>query len=107
MKLTLALAQINTRLGEVAANLQKHLALAEQAHAAGADLLVFPELSLTGYVLQDLASRGITIRTGSMKGLAEEAPQAYKNVDAVVSVVQNGGISKIIARTRPIGVIKG
>jgi len=58
-------------------------------------------------VLQDLTTRGITIRTGSMKGLAEEAPQAYKNVDAVVSVVQNGGISKIIARTRPIGVIKG
>jgi tRNA-splicing ligase RtcB len=58
-------------------------------------------------ILQELASRGITVRTGSMKGLAEEAPQAYKNVDAVVSVAQNGGISKIIARTRPIGVIKG
>ncbi|MFC2045259.1 RtcB family protein [Chloroflexota bacterium] len=58
-------------------------------------------------VLQELESRGITVRTGSMKGLAEEAPQAYKNVDAVVSVVQNAGISKIVARTRPIGVIKG
>ena len=56
MKLTLALAQINTRLGDVAANLEKHLALADEARAAGADLLVFPELSLTGYVLQDLAS---------------------------------------------------
>ncbi|NPV78591.1 MAG: hypothetical protein HPY59_19720 [Anaerolineae bacterium] len=51
----LALAQINTRLGDVEANLEKHLALVEQAHAGGADLLVFPELSLTGYVLQDLA----------------------------------------------------
>jgi predicted amidohydrolase len=56
MKLTLALAQINTRLGEVKANLEKHLALADEAHAAGADLVIFPELSLTGYVLQDLAS---------------------------------------------------
>jgi predicted amidohydrolase len=56
MNLTLALAQINTRLGDVPANLDKHLALAKEAHAAGADLLVFPELSLTGYVLQDLAS---------------------------------------------------
>jgi predicted amidohydrolase len=56
MKLTLALAQINTRLGDVPANLEKHLTLAEQARAAGADLLIFPELSLTGYVLQDLAS---------------------------------------------------
>jgi NAD+ synthase (glutamine-hydrolysing) len=56
VKLTLGLAQINTHLGDVQANLEKHLALAEQAHQAGADLLVFPELSLTGYVLQDLAS---------------------------------------------------
>lgn len=56
MKLTLALAQINTRLGDVSANLEKHIHLIEQANAAGANLLVFPELSLTGYVLQDLAT---------------------------------------------------
>jgi predicted amidohydrolase len=55
MKFTLALAQINTCLGDLDANLAKHLDLARQAHADGADLLVFPELSLTGYVLQDLA----------------------------------------------------
>lgn len=55
MRLTLALAQTNTRLGDVSANLEKHLALAREAKAGGADLLVFPELSLTGYVLQDLA----------------------------------------------------
>lgn len=54
MKLKLGLAQINTRLGDVPANLEKHLALAEQARQDGLDLLVFPELSLTGYVLQDL-----------------------------------------------------
>jgi predicted amidohydrolase len=55
MKLTLALAQINTRLGNVPANLEKHLELAQEARASGADLVLFPELSLTGYVLQDLA----------------------------------------------------
>lgn len=54
MKLKLALAQINTRLGDVQANLEKHLSLAQEARQAGMDLLVFPELSLTGYVLQDL-----------------------------------------------------
>ena len=54
MKLNLALAQINPRLGDVDFNLEKHLELARAAQAAGADLLVFPELSLTGYVLQDL-----------------------------------------------------
>jgi NAD+ synthase (glutamine-hydrolysing) len=54
MKLKLALAQINTKLGNIQANLEKHLALAQQASRDGMDLLVFPELSLTGYVLQDL-----------------------------------------------------
>ena len=54
MKLTIALAQINTHLGDIEANLEKHLSMAKDAGAAGADLLVFPELSLTGYVLQDL-----------------------------------------------------
>ena len=56
MNLTIALAQINTCLGDVEANLGKHLALIDQARISGADLVVFPELSLTGYVLQDLAA---------------------------------------------------
>jgi predicted amidohydrolase len=54
MKITLALAQLNTRLGDVQANLEKHLELIQEAKASGADLLIFPELSLTGYALQDL-----------------------------------------------------
>ncbi|MFZ5912021.1 MAG: nitrilase-related carbon-nitrogen hydrolase [Chloroflexota bacterium] len=55
MQLNLALAQINTKLGDVEANLEKHLDLLADAKKQDADLLVFPELSLTGYVLQDLA----------------------------------------------------
>jgi predicted amidohydrolase len=54
MKCKLALAQINTVLGNVQANLEKHLELVDQALAQGADLLVFPELSMTGYLLQDM-----------------------------------------------------
>jgi len=54
MKLTIGLAQISPRLGDVKANLDKHLVYVEQAAAQGIDLLVFPELSLTGYMLQDL-----------------------------------------------------
>ncbi len=54
MKLTIGLAQINTVLGNVQRNLDKHLEIIDQAHASGADLLLFPELSLTGYMLQDL-----------------------------------------------------
>ncbi len=56
MKFTLALAQINTKLGDVGSNLEKHLALAHDAWKKGAELVVFPELSLTGYVLQDIAA---------------------------------------------------
>ncbi len=52
--LKLALAQIETRLGDVPANLEKHLDFIERARQDGAELILFPELSLTGYVLQDL-----------------------------------------------------
>ena len=54
MKVNIALAQIDTHLGDVNANLEKHLELIHQAESSGADLIVFPELSLTGYCLQDL-----------------------------------------------------
>jgi predicted amidohydrolase len=53
--LTLGLAQIKTQLGDVQANLAKHLEYIERAARQGVELLVFPELSLTGYVVQDLA----------------------------------------------------
>ena len=55
----------------------------------------------------ELEGRGIQVRAGSMPGLAEEAPQAYKDVDAVVEVVAKAGIAKKVARLRPVAVIKG
>jgi len=58
-------------------------------------------------VLHELESRGITVRAGSMSGLAEEAPQAYKDVETVVNVAHSAGISRKVARTRPIAVVKG
>ncbi len=58
-------------------------------------------------VMMALEKRGITVRTGSLSGLAEEASEAYKDVTSVVRVAHNAGISRIIARTKPIGVIKG
>ena len=58
-------------------------------------------------VLESLQSRGITVRAGSLPGLAEEASEAYKDITSVVEVTHRAGISKIVARTRPIGVIKG
>jgi len=55
----------------------------------------------------ELASRGIVVRAGSMPGLAEEAPQAYKDVARVVEVVHNAGIGRRVARLEPLAVIKG
>jgi NAD+ synthase (glutamine-hydrolysing) len=86
MKITLALAQINTRLGVVQDNLEKHLSLAEKAHASGADLLIFPELSLTGYVLQDLAPT-VARRPTREDPLFRQLLEASRELDMVVGFV--------------------
>jgi tRNA-splicing ligase RtcB len=58
-------------------------------------------------LLQKLENQGIEIRSGSMAGLAEEAPQAYKDVDLVVESVVGAGIAKKVALLHPLIVIKG
>jgi len=54
-----------------------------------------------------LEKRGIHVRAGSLPGLAEEAPQAYKDVDEVIKTVAGAGIARKVARLRPVAVIKG
>jgi tRNA-splicing ligase RtcB len=56
---------------------------------------------------QELEASGIQVRAGSMAGLAEEAPVAYKDVDEVVETVANAGIARKVARLVPVAVIKG
>jgi tRNA-splicing ligase RtcB len=56
---------------------------------------------------RELESRGIVVRCLSTKGLAEEAPFAYKDVDRVVRVVERAGLARRVARLSPIGVVKG
>jgi len=56
---------------------------------------------------QELAEKGIIARCRSWKGLAEEQPDAYKDVDLVVDVVHRAGLARRVARLRPIGVVKG
>jgi len=56
---------------------------------------------------KELEEQGIKVRAGSLSGLAEEAPQAYKDVDAVVETVSEAGIARKVARLKPIAVIKG
>jgi tRNA-splicing ligase RtcB len=60
-----------------------------------------------GELRDQLNGRGIAIRAGSLPGLAEEAPQAYKDVSRVVDVVHRAGIGRKVARLEPIAVIKG
>lgn len=54
-----------------------------------------------------LEKSGILVRAASWKVIAEEAPQVYKDVDEVVRVCSEAGIAKIVARLKPIGVVKG
>jgi tRNA-splicing ligase RtcB len=56
---------------------------------------------------RELEAQGIAVRAASSRGLAEEAPLAYKDVDAVVRVVERAGLAGRVARLRPIGVVKG
>jgi tRNA-splicing ligase RtcB len=56
---------------------------------------------------RELEAEGIHIRAGSMSGLAEEAPIAYKDVDHVIEVVHGAGIAQKLAKLRPVAVIKG
>jgi len=56
---------------------------------------------------QELKKQGIIVRTDSYRGLAEEAPFAYKDVSQVVEVCDQAGISRKVARMRPMGVVKG
>ncbi len=56
---------------------------------------------------RQLEADGITVRCPSNRGLAEEAPLAYKDVEAVVDVVERAGLAARVAQLRPIGVVKG
>ncbi|HEU4672762.1 MAG TPA: nitrilase-related carbon-nitrogen hydrolase [Candidatus Limnocylindrales bacterium] len=83
--LRIALAQIAPRLGLFEENLERHRSLIGEARSAGARLVVFPELGLTGYQLQDLAA-DVAIRPDDPRllGLAAEAPE----LSVVVSFVE-------------------
>ncbi len=60
-----------------------------------------------GTLRQELEAQGIRVRAGSLAGLAEEAPDAYKDIDAVIEVVHGAGLARKVARLRPLAVMKG
>ena len=55
----------------------------------------------------ELRRQGIAVRAGSLAGLAEEAPRAYKDVDRIVGIVVRAGIARKVARLEPVAVVKG
>jgi tRNA-splicing ligase RtcB len=58
-------------------------------------------------VRERLEADGISVRPGSVSLLSEEAPYAYKDVDAVAEVCARAGLAAKVARLRPVGVVKG
>lgn len=87
----------------------KKISFSSSCHGAGRKMSrAAAKREIQGNTLrQQLFQAGIHIQTGSVSGLAEEAPQAYKDVHDVVDVVQYAGIAKKVARLRPCAVIKG
>lgn len=86
MKFSIAQAQINTKLGDVKANLEKHLSIIQKTKEEGADLLVFPELSLTGYALQDLAA-AVSIKPTNEDPIFKHLLHASNDIDLVIGFV--------------------
>jgi predicted amidohydrolase len=87
--LRIALAQLAPRLGDLDANLERHHALIREARAGGAGLVAFPELGLTGYLLQDLAAE-VAMRLDDRR-LAALAAETAGAASAVVSFVEESG----------------
>jgi len=87
----------------------EEISFASTAHGAGREMSRHEALRhYTGEgIKKDLESRKIFIKAASWKGIAEEAPGAYKDVDEVVEVSHKVGIGNKVARLKPIGVIKG
>ena len=78
-------------------------------HGAGRDMSRHQALRTWNgrQVVDELAQRGILIRSPSMRGVAEEAPDAYKNVAAVVEAAEAAGLARKVARLEPLVCVKG
>ncbi|PLW80309.1 RNA-splicing ligase RtcB [Candidatus Woesearchaeota archaeon] len=79
------------------------------AHGAGRKMSRFQAMKSmqADEVVKELESHNIHIKSASKKGIVEEAPEAYKDIDEVVKVSHEAGIGKLVAKVKPLGVIKG
>jgi tRNA-splicing ligase RtcB len=95
----------------VLAGTRESEALAFSSACHGAGRAMSRHQALRSYqgrqVLDELAARGIIVKSPSMRGIAEEAPQAYKDVSAVVDAAAAAGLARKVARTAPLVCVKG
>ncbi|RAJ12535.1 RtcB family protein [Arenibacter echinorum] len=91
------------------ANRSEKISFGSCCHGAGRKLSrTAAKKQVNAPVLKEkLKEIGIYVQAGSFKGIAEEAPIAYKDVDEVVETIQNSGIAKKVAKLRPMAVVKG
>ena len=59
------------------------------------------------HLLQELADKGVVVKAAGLRTVAEEMPEAYKDVAEVVDVVQRAGLAEKVVRLRPVAVVKG
>ncbi len=87
----------------------EEISFASTAHGAGRVLSrTYAKKNITAeHLKQELKSKDITIKAGSIKGMLEEAPEAYKDVNEVVRVSHELGIGNLVARLKPLAVMKG
>ncbi len=85
------------------------LSFASTAHGAGRVLSrTYAKNNISPEKLKkQLESRDVMIKAGSIKGMLEEAPEAYKDIEEVARVVDELGISRRVARLKPLAVVKG
>jgi len=93
VQIRVALAQINPTVGDLAGNSALILRQAQLAHTAGAHLITFPEMVLTGYPVEDLALRS-TFRQASKKAIAEIAPQLPPDLVAIIGYLDESADGK-------------
>ena len=86
MRINVGLAQMYPKLGDLQHNLDVHLAYVQQAREQGVDLLIFPELSLTGYQVQDLAPE-VALTADADDRVFAQLLAASRDIDMVVSFV--------------------
>lgn len=86
MRITVALAQMYPKLADLKRNLDKHLDYVEQAATRGADLILFPELSLTGYQVQDLAPE-VAIHSDADDPIFAQLLKASRRIDIAFGFV--------------------